>query len=196
MRNRSQIKNAFVFALSLMFGLQGCSGRSTLDEIEKSFSANSKGETSIPGGTYVEAVVEYTSPGKKWAAFPTTSIHLKSQSKDGFIEVNVTPKQTQQVFAAMNAKANPEGRKIASETNTPSKMGVEELRSRLSILANEMGSSDQSKYSNSYTSCMAPIKVRLLRADGSVFEKMGCRSGSGWSSVASHLVNDSLKSKY
>ena len=33
--------------------------------------------------------------------------------------------------------------------------------------------------------CLSPVRARLIRSDGSLVEKFGCRSFQGWASVAS-----------
>jgi hypothetical protein len=38
--------------------------------------------------------------------------------------------------------------------------------------------------------CLYPVRARLVRADGSVVEKFGCRSLQGWPSIASRTVSE------
>jgi hypothetical protein len=37
--------------------------------------------------------------------------------------------------------------------------------------------------------CMSPVRVRLVRADGGIFERQGCRSELGWSRAVSEAVS-------
>ena len=40
-----------------------------------------------------------------------------------------------------------------------------------------------------FKGCLYPVRARLIRADGSVVEKQGCRSQLGWTRVASETVS-------
>jgi hypothetical protein len=36
---------------------------------------------------------------------------------------------------------------------------------------------------------MFPVRVRLIRSDGTLIERQGCRGQAGWPRVASEVVN-------
>ena len=57
------------------------------------------------------------------------------------------------------------------------------LRTDLSELVEGLGG-DQKEYS----ACVFKVRIRMVRIDGSVFDKSGCRSARGWSRGASRLA--------
>jgi hypothetical protein len=63
-------------------------------------------------------------------------------------------------------------------------MTGDQAREKLSNLATAMAED-----SSTYQGCMYPIRVRLIRADGSVLDKEGCREQSKWSKTASETVD-------
>jgi hypothetical protein len=46
---------------------------------------------------------------------------------------------------------------------------------------------------SAFTGCLYPIRARLIRSDGSVLERQGCRDNSGWPVVVSRMVSNALE---
>jgi hypothetical protein len=49
---------------------------------------------------------------------------------------------------------------------------------------------------HSFRGCLSPVRVRVIRADGAVTERHGCRGSRGWSKAVSesvdHFIHKSL----
>ena len=63
-------------------------------------------------------------------------------------------------------------------------MTSDEAREMLGHLGNALGGATAP-----FKGCMSPVRVRLVRADGGLLEKQGCRSELGWSRAVSETVN-------
>jgi hypothetical protein len=117
---------------------------------------------------FTEAFIDYPGPSEQWAGPARFILHVTAKEKD--VDVKV-PAQWHPVFPASH-------RAIASQ------MTGEQARGKLSNLAVAMNED-----TSSYAGCMYPIRVRLIRADGSVMDKEGCREQSKWSKTASETVD-------
>lgn len=139
----------------------GCvNGRnSTLDEIAGVFSSDK--------AVYTEAFLDYPGPADQWAGPAHFILHVTA--KDKVAEVQI-PAQWYPVASDHRAPA--------------SALTGEEARAKLSDLAASMRDD-----SGDYHGCLYPIRVRLIRADGNVLDKMGCRDQSRWSKTASETVD-------
>jgi hypothetical protein len=139
----------------------GCvNGRnSTLDEIAGIFGADK--------AVYTEAFLDYPGPADQWAGPAHFILHVTAKDKVADVQVP--------------AQWHP----VASDHRAPaSALTGEEARTKLSDLANAMHEDG-----GDYHGCMYPIRVRLIRADGNVLDKMGCRDQSKWSKTASETVD-------
>ncbi|MBC7692825.1 MAG: hypothetical protein H7222_13775 [Methylotenera sp.] len=65
-------------------------------------------------------------------------------------------------------------------------LSTEVLRERLHTLAELVADEDQNP---EVKGCLSPLKVRLVRSDGSVLEKEGCRNALGWPGYVSQMVS-------
>ena len=63
-------------------------------------------------------------------------------------------------------------------------MKGETARDQLAHLATSLQGAEQN-----FRGCLSPVRVRLVRADGALLEKQGCRGQNGWSRIASESVN-------
>jgi len=77
---------------------------------------------------------------------------------------------------------------IVGEGTHRKSWSADELRARLSQLAESVEDS-KIEYPGG---CLYPVRIRLLRADGGVVEKAGCRSSRGWVKDASALVAEAF----
>ncbi len=129
--------------------------------------------TNVP---YVEAFVEYAGPQEKWAGPASFTLHVIAKDAGG-ATVTVQP--------ALFTELPPAG--MAAQGRTPASQGLpgELAREHLAHLATSLQGADQA-----FRGCLSPVRVRLIRADGSLLEKRGCRSQSGWNRVASEAVSN------
>jgi hypothetical protein len=160
-------------------GCLSMQSQSTLDAI------TSSGQSNAP---VVEALIEYPGPAAKWAGPASFSLHVVAKDS-GPANITVVPA----LFNNTAPPTTPEGRKIASEgagkarTIASSKvnaMSGETARGYLQTLALSLQGAGET-----YRGCLYPIRVRLVRSDGSLVEKQGCRAASAWGRTASESVH-------
>ncbi|MGK5083378.1 hypothetical protein WDW37_08725 [Bdellovibrionota bacterium FG-1] len=149
-------------------------------------------QTSLDGtvanSPYVEAYIEYPGPHDKWSGPATFLLHV--QAKDnGPAQISITPAW---------AKAEPVPGDVTVSTRVPasglnvsaqkptmaSPMPSEAAREMLSHMSNALSGA-----TTPFKGCMSPVRVRLVRADGALTEKQGCRSDSGWARAISESAN-------
>ena len=119
---------------------------------------------------YVEAFVEYRGPQERWAGPANWTLHVVAKD-------NERPEIT--VPSAWRTDQTTTARKPASQIVTG-----EEARTKIGALAAAVGESDAG-----FSGCLYPIHVRLIRADGNVLDKEGCRGQSHWDKAASGMVD-------
>jgi hypothetical protein len=147
----------------------GMHGQSTLDAIQGSIAENKP---------IVEAFVEYPGPQERWAGPSSLVVHITA--RDG-VEPTVT--LTPGVFQAESG---------VSDFSTPvrkSGLTTQVVRERLALVATALtqaGLSTDEKQGG----CLSPVRARLIKSDGSIIEKRGCRSQTGWAFQASDAATD------
>ncbi len=165
---KTPIGRLMMVGLAASFGAAGClsmQSQTTLDAIEGAMSNQ----------PFVEAYVEYAGPQARWAG--PTSFILHVMAKDaGAAQISVTPA----LFDEINKDPTMSGRAPASQG-----YAGDQAREQLAHLATALQGAEQT-----FRGCLSPVRVRLIRADGSILEKHGCRGQNGWSRVASETVNN------
>jgi hypothetical protein len=166
MKNKNGLKiSAMSCALgaALVFGAlgTGCVGahQGTLDEI-----AGALGQQE----PYTEAFIDYPGPSDRWAGPARFILHVTA--KDKAVDVKL-PAQWHPV------PSNDHRAPAAVLTG-------DQARDKLANLATAM-----QEDSSSFRGCMYPIRVRLVRADGEILDKTGCRDQSRWAKTASETVD-------
>ena len=140
------------------------------------FGNNKDGGTKFtaedPAKPFVEVSIEFPGPQQKWSG-PQNFIVRVSTMQPGSAEITVAP---------------PLDHSSLSGVRTPciesASLSVEMAREQMLRLNSAM-SLDES----TFTGCLLPIHVRLVRIDGTVVEKKGCRSPVGWPRVAGDVAN-------
>ncbi|MGZ3698225.1 MAG: hypothetical protein ACXWPM_09870 [Bdellovibrionota bacterium] len=132
-------------------------------------------------GNFTDAYVEYPGPQDKWMGPANFVMHISTReipASDGAARepasestlkaaISVTPK----IFT---------NRKPASAA---AGVGMQLARDEVSRLATAMQEGDKP-----FSGCLSPVRVRLVRSDGTLLEKQGCRGQAGWPRVASEVV--------
>ncbi len=108
-----------------------------------------------------------------------SSDSVNTSQASAMIAANITP----EVTAAAAKYAQQTLGVQASAAYKAKPMSVEQAREKLAYLATEVQGEDVPT-----RGCLSPVRVRLVRADGSVLEKEGCRSLRGWPKTASELT--------
>jgi len=161
---------SFVMAASSCLGPQS---QMTLDEIQGSVGSQ----------PFVEAYIEYGSPQEKWAAPSAFMLHINAKDT-GTAKLTLTP----QIFGQAKPEATLQTRAPASISQAGMSSNI--ARDHLNELGVAIQGADQP-----FSGCLNPVRVRLVRQDGALTEKQGCR-GFGWTRTASEKVNTFLSAYY
>ncbi|OFZ54776.1 MAG: hypothetical protein A2428_17270 [Bdellovibrionales bacterium RIFOXYC1_FULL_54_43] len=172
----------FIVVLAFpLFALIGCSGKNTI---------TSSATQAVPLSPFVEAYLEYVGPPQRWAGPNSVIVHIFARDSDT-AEIKVIPNFLRPNFLRPNyASALHENRIPASSSSGPllgNKMTRVMAREELVRLASAMSGPEQP-----FFGCLNPIRARLVRADGSVLERHGCRDTAGWPVTLSQLVSRSI----
>lgn len=145
---------------------------------------------SQPASPFVEAYIEYPGPQEKWSGPASFILHVTAKD-NGFVQIVTTPAWASEDNKAVPAPAHEpvevHGRVPASalsKTATKRQMASEEARELLSHLHTAIQGGGAT-----FKGCMSPVRVRLVRADGGLVEKQGCRSEIGWARAVSETFN-------
>jgi hypothetical protein len=126
----------------------------------------------------VEAFLEYVGPPDKWAGPASFVVHVTARELS-HPEVALYPSHLAHPVA-------PSGRAVAS-ANGEMKLTGATARDQLAELAGLMGQ-EQSWYG-----CLYPVRVRLIREDGSLTDKYGCRGQDGWPAAMTRILGQFIQ---
>ena len=180
--------------LTSLMGLAGC------------LSTQNQAPTENPNqaSPVVEAYFEYPGPLEKWAGPATWMMHVKV-SDQGAPEIKVTPEFARFIPKPVENKAPaapdntaPQDGSVAPRVPASSlslAIQTEPLVPRKLLpsetardLLNQLASSSNNATPN-FSGCMYPVRMRLVRANGGLVEKTGCRSDVGWPRTMSETVS-------
>lgn len=180
-RALQKVRTAMTVAL-VASGLAGCmAARSTLEAIE--------GELDFAkGGPVVEAFIEYTGPHSKWAGPQSFLLHLSARDSAEESGKGATLVISPAIFAEVEKAAG--NRRGAARAPASTGMSVEVARSRLADLSNALQGDEEDSPSHEFRGCLYPLRVKLVRQDGAILEKHGCRAREGWSMSVSQFASD------
>lgn len=148
----------------------------------------------------VDAYVQYLGPDSRWAGPVLWTIHVSA--RDGHAPVfEVTPELPKAKFNSAPELSNrvpasalglTQGKTAPSSASNSRMLSLEQVRDRLQHLGAALASADPEA-----GACVAAVKVRLTRADGTVNEKQACRGSAVWTQVASELAAEFMgQSRY
>jgi hypothetical protein len=170
---RALCLGAFALAAGACSSMNSQQG--TLQAVQDSVSgAPGSGAAAQP---YVEAFVEVSGPHARWSGPATLSVHVVAR-EPGQAKITLTP----ELFASSPAptvRKQPDARAPASVQTIPS----DTARQQLAQLATSLLGGDEP-----FSGCVMPVRVRLVRQDGAVLDKQGCRSQTGWTRAAGELA--------
>ena len=124
---------------------------------------------------FVEAQLEYSGPDARWGGPATINFYMSAAGDT--VKAVMRPE-----LIDLNKKQElaPGSRHLAALNGYK----VEDARKDLLELAQHVLESE-----SPYKGCMYPVKVKIVRSDGAVLEKKGCRSESGWTRSASQWMS-------
>jgi hypothetical protein len=120
-------------------------------------------EANQPPKFYSEAFIEYPGPQERWAGPASWTLHVKASEPP---EITLSP--ARQKNPGVNAS-----------------FSTEQIKEKLAKLASLLEAD-----APAFSSCLSPIRVRLIRADSTVTERRGCRQQSTWSSEVSRITDE------
>lgn len=193
MSNFKIIAGTGVVLLATGWGCLSMQSQSTLD---------GPSSTSSSSQSYVEAYVEYPGPQFKWAGPASYILHVTAKDA-GLAQITMTPELKQ----AEKSRVESHDEEVTSSTRAPAaaapmdtsapasvppptsvpsfrNMTSDEARAQLAYMANALQGAQAP-----FRGCMSPVRVRMVRANGSILEKQGCRSEQGWSRAVSETVS-------
>ena len=163
-------QGASFFLLALSGAFSACSGLQNPSSLDL-FGAAAKSVSPI-----VEAYFEFGGPEARWAG--PTSWSLRVEARDGeFAKVVSQPA----VRGKVSGELHGTGRAPAEANGIP----LETAREALGDLATQIQTDAQT-----FAGCLSPVRARLIRQDGTVVEKYGCRSHTGWPQAVSKVMAD------
>lgn len=156
----------------------GCMSTQNQSQLDKS-----SGQT-VSNSPFVEAYIEYASPQAKWVGPSSFILHVTAKDGD-----QATVQTVPQLFVMAAPAAN-----IVHE-RTPasgSAAGASALKTIPASFAREqiaqLAKKAQDGPDPEFKGCTSPLRLRLIRADGGLVEKVGCRGLAGWSKESSETV--------
>ncbi len=150
-----------------------------------------KGETS-EAAPFVEAYIEYVGPGEKYAGYKNFLVYLRARDEKN-VEISYSPHMK---FHHNQQVPDEKTREIANIKAGDMKIEkIQIVRGYLTRLSDLLEEADGEKekvgeVKDSKTACLSPVRVRLIRQDGALIEKHGCRTPTGWTVKLSQLVSD------
>ncbi len=170
MISRKLAQGSALFLLGLSGVFSACTGLQNPSSLDL-FGSAAKSVSPI-----VEAYFELGGPEARWAG--PTSWSLRVEAREGeFAKVVSQP----EVRGKVSAELHGTGRAPAEAKGIP----LETAREALGDLATQIQTDAQT-----FAGCLSPVRARLIRQDGTVVEKYGCRSHTGWPQAVSKVMAD------
>jgi hypothetical protein len=151
----------------------------------------------------VEAFIEHAGPAEKWAGPEPVMVQFSARDANHAYSLLSAPEwrvggtgadpeikaDTARAPAAQGHHQDAPQAAMAGEASVRKAWKGEELRARLALFAEAVADPSATAQAGG---CLYPVRVRLLRADGTVLEKAGCRASKGWPQLASRLLADAF----
>jgi hypothetical protein len=161
-----------IFVLTAFIFLSGCQGG--IHHLSASGAAPEQATESGP--PFVEAMLEFVGPPERWAGPKTVILHLQARDAEP-ASVLVTPNPGMPI-------PRPGGGAVSAAGHLSQPIARAELRALGGTMLETQAS---------FTGCLYPIRARLVRADGSVLERQGCRSNTGWPVAVSRILSNAIE---
>lgn len=159
---------------AVMAGCLGAQQQSTLDNMGAAVTGGKSQAVPV-----VEAYFEFAAPHEKWAGPAALNLHLVAREGD-FAKLKWTSRTLQPTLSALP------GQVLNPHANFRVPLGV----AREALAQLEKGIKEGNE---PFFGCTSPVSLKLIKANGAIVEKQGCRSDRGWPKLASQLTSDWLK---
>jgi hypothetical protein len=158
-----------IVVLTLIIALSSCAGMTT-PELAKAPLARA------PNDAFVEAYLEFVGPPDRWAGPRTLTLHLLARESED-AQAILTPNPVK-AFLPSTGEIKPSANPISGIV----------ARTELDELGRAV-----LEQAVPFSGCLYPVRVKLIREDGSLVEREGCRANHGWPVAISHAVSDMIQ---
>lgn len=130
---------------------------------------HSSGDVNAP---FTEGYIEYPGPSEKWVGPQNFVVHIVTRGT-GNAQISILPA----LFST--SMSDPKGSGLATLN-----INIGTVREELARLNAAMQEPERV-----FEGCLYPVRVNLIRSDGILIERQGCRGQLGWPRVVSEIVN-------
>lgn len=177
MRTSSSSRIRRVVGLAAAWAVAGCAG--TRDPAALEAIRAQTGHEEARAAPFVEAFIEFPGPREDWAGPVSVQVYAAARDVKADPEFRVAPSIAIRRRALASSAPPVDGSRRARVQLT-----AESVREHLASLGQEL-----TQPTPAAPSCYAPVRVRLVRADGTSVDRQGCRSADGWPRLASELAS-------
>ena len=132
-----------------------------------------------PQSPFVEGYFEFGGPSRKWAG-PVSFVLTVNTRDPGAARVRTQPE-----IRAWSPTEDPQILNRGPAAASPrTQVSSDDARAQLAELGSQFVSDTRT-----FGGCLYPVRARLVRLDGSILEKQGCRSPSGWPNSVSRAFS-------
>lgn len=132
--------------------------------------------------SWVEAFIEFSGPEDRWAGPPSLVFRIEAP-KGGELALVQT-----NFDIPLAPKLVPADGRALAKADEP-KLMANQVRIDLAAFARMI---EQAPLDEKAGACLYPLRARVMRADGAILEKTGCRGNGGWTRTAGFLVDHYL----
>jgi hypothetical protein len=125
--------------------------------------------SSVP---FTDAYIEYLGPHEKWAGPQNFSVHVNTKGPE---------KAKVYISTSIFKGESSSERSLQSVSHG---VTIDAAREQIARLSSAMQEKDPT-----IRGCLLPVRVKLIREDGVLMTRQGCRGQAGWPKVASEIVN-------
>ncbi|HAR42223.1 MAG TPA: hypothetical protein DCS07_06280 [Bdellovibrionales bacterium] len=148
-------------------------------------AVNGRGEPAMTGvrssEIFAEAYIEYPGPHARWVGPASFVLHVSTKDPHWAL-IHVAPAW----FNTSDEEGSPDFSKVNKKG-----LSSDYARERIRYLAGAMQQNNEAAFKG----CLYPVRVRLIRDDGTFIEKTGCRTEAGWPKIASETTEYFLTAK-
>ena len=168
--------------IALAAAIASLSGCFTMSKPPQSAKAPSTAESPV-----VEAYMEYVGPPERWAGPQTLVVHLTARDPE-LRAAHGLPADRGAGRAARAALEQRPGRPAPARARWREPISYGLARDSLTQLAASLKESADPAFAG----CLYPLRLKLVRANGTVTERNGCRNLEGWPVVLSQVTHQVL----
>ena len=151
----------------------------------------------VKGIPVVEGVFEFSSPQARWSGPQPFFVHVTAEDNRASTvavyprvfrrNLIQTPDRSPNIKKVDRATASTQMKALDRAKDADEDQVKHSIRVKLAELADLIQEGTEH-----FRACLYPLKVRLVRADGVILERQGCRNQDHWARMSSLAVSDFL----